>query len=75
MPVTRKVVILGDSMVGKSNLAIRFARDEWAADTAPNFGAAFLVTVGVYGFATAAMLVPAIAEFDVTTGRTTAQDL
>ena len=41
MPVTRKVVILGDSMVGKSNLAIRFARDEWAADTAPNFGAAF----------------------------------
>ncbi|MAT70747.1 MAG: hypothetical protein CMJ58_14625 [Planctomycetaceae bacterium] len=39
------------------------------------FGAAFLVTVGVYGFATAAMLVPAIAEFDVTTGRTTAHDL
>ena len=41
MPVTRKVVILGDSMVGKSNLALRFARDEWAEDTPPNFGAAF----------------------------------
>lgn len=40
-----------------------------------NFGAAFLVTSGVYGFATAAMLIPAIAEFDVTTGRTTAHDL
>jgi len=30
-----------------------------------------LVTVLAYGFATAAMLVPAIAEFDVATGRTT----
>ncbi len=32
----------------------------------------FLVSVGTYGFATAAMLVPAVSEFDVATGRTTA---
>jgi hypothetical protein len=31
----------------------------------------FLVTVLTYGFATAAMLLPAIFEFDVATGRTT----
>lgn len=31
----------------------------------------FLVTAGAYGFTTAAMLVPAIYEFDVATGRTT----
>ncbi len=30
-----------------------------------------LVTAGTYGFATAAMLIPAIYEFDVATGRTT----
>jgi hypothetical protein len=30
----------------------------------------FLVTVATYGFATAAMLIPAIFEFDVATGRT-----
>jgi ABC-type transport system involved in multi-copper enzyme maturation permease subunit len=34
----------------------------------------FLVTVATYGFATAAMLVPAIFEFDVATGRTTVGD-
>jgi hypothetical protein len=33
--------------------------------------AVFLVTVAAYGFITAAMLVPAIYEFDVATGRTT----
>ena len=33
--------------------------------------AVFLVTVAAYGFATAAMLIPAIYEFDVATGRTT----
>jgi ABC-type transport system involved in multi-copper enzyme maturation permease subunit len=33
--------------------------------------AVFLVTVAAYGFTTAAMLVPAIYEFDVATGRTT----
>ncbi len=38
------------------------------------YGSAFLVAAGMYGFATAAMLVPAIAEFDVATGRTSAQD-
>ena len=32
----------------------------------------FLVTAAAYGFATAAMLVPAVYEFDVATGRTTA---
>ena len=31
----------------------------------------FLVTIGAYGFTTAAMLIPAIYEFDVATGRTT----
>ena len=31
-----------------------------------------LVLVSAYGFATAAMLMPAIYEFDVATGRTTA---
>jgi ABC-type transport system involved in multi-copper enzyme maturation permease subunit len=34
----------------------------------------FLVTTAVYGFMTAAMLVPAICEFDVATGRTTLDD-
>jgi ABC-type transport system involved in multi-copper enzyme maturation permease subunit len=34
----------------------------------------FLVVVATYGFATAAMLVPAIYEFDVATGRTTPGD-
>ena len=34
--------------------------------------AVFLVAAGAYGFMTAAMLVPAIYEFDVATGRTTA---
>jgi ABC-type transport system involved in multi-copper enzyme maturation permease subunit len=34
----------------------------------------FLVIVGTYGFATLAMLVPAIYEFDVATGRTTAEE-
>ncbi len=34
----------------------------------------FLVTIVTYGFATAAMLVPAIFEFDVATGRTTPGD-
>ena len=33
--------------------------------------AALLAVVGAYGFATAALLVPAIFEFDVATGRTT----
>ena len=41
MPVKRKLVILGECMVGKSNLAIRFARDRFDPDTQPNFGAAF----------------------------------
>ena len=31
----------------------------------------FLVTAAAYGFTTAAMLIPAIYEFDVATGRTT----
>ncbi|HYO26591.1 MAG TPA: hypothetical protein VEQ85_16740 [Lacipirellulaceae bacterium] len=40
-----------------------------------NYGAAALVTVVMYGFTTAAMLIPALFEFDVATGRTTARDL
>ncbi len=39
-----------------------------------HFGTVFLLTVCTYGFATAAMLVPAIYVFDVATGRTTAQE-
>jgi hypothetical protein len=35
------------------------------------YGAMFLVTALTYGWATAAMLVPALYEFDVATGRTT----
>lgn len=36
--------------------------------------AVFLVTLVAYGFTTAAMLVPAICEFDIATGRTTADE-
>ncbi len=39
-----------------------------------SFGAAFVVVIATYGFATAAMLVPAVDEFDVATGRTTTHD-
>jgi hypothetical protein len=39
-----------------------------------HFGTVFLVTVLTYGFATAAMLVPAIYVFDVATGRTTVHE-
>lgn len=39
-----------------------------------NHSGVFLATVGACGFFTAAMLVPALAEFDVATGRTTARD-
>ena len=39
-----------------------------------SYGAAFLFAVATYGFATATMLVPAVDEFDVATGRTTSQD-
>ncbi|MEX1223178.1 MAG: ABC transporter permease subunit [Pirellulales bacterium] len=35
-----------------------------------NYGFAFMVTVATYSFATVAMLVPAIGEFDVASGRT-----
>ncbi len=34
----------------------------------------FLVVVFTYGFTTAAMLIPAVYEFDVATGRTTSED-
>jgi ABC-type transport system involved in multi-copper enzyme maturation permease subunit len=40
-----------------------------------SYGAAALVTIAMYGFATAAMLIPAVYEFDVATGRTTAKDI
>lgn len=42
----------------------------WLGDTL----GPFLVIAGTYGFTTAAMLVPAIFEFDVATGRTTLGD-
>ena len=37
-----------------------------------DFLAAFLVSVGVYGFALLAMLVPAVGDFDIALGRTSA---
>lgn len=40
-----------------------------------SYGAAALVTILMYGFATATLLIPAIFEFDVATGRTTARDV
>ncbi len=36
--------------------------------------AVFLVVCATYGFATAAMLVPALFEFDVATGRASSDD-
>ena len=39
-----------------------------------NFGTVFLVTAATYGFATWAMLVPAIYVFDVATARSSAQE-
>lgn len=39
-----------------------------------HYTAAFLVAIATYGFATATMLVPAVDEFDVATGRTTSQE-
>ncbi len=38
------------------------------------YGLVFLVTVATYGFATIAMLKPALAEFDIATGRSVARD-
>ncbi|HEX6962876.1 MAG TPA: hypothetical protein VF175_13485 [Lacipirellula sp.] len=40
-----------------------------------SYGAAAMVTVMMYAFATASMLIPAVYEFDVATGRTTAKDI
>lgn len=37
-----------------------------------DFGAAFLVSLGVYAFALLAMLIPAVSEFDIALGRTNA---
>lgn len=39
-----------------------------------NYDWVFAATVATFGFATTAMLVPALSEFDVATGRTTARD-
>jgi ABC-type transport system involved in multi-copper enzyme maturation permease subunit len=39
-----------------------------------DYGTLFIITVLTYGFATAAMLVPAVAEFDVATGRTVGRE-
>lgn len=38
------------------------------------YGAVFAATIATFGFATMAMLIPALSEFDVATGRTTAND-
>src|SRR5262245_9072798 len=59
------------SAIGWASLALPFAT--FFAIT--NFlidhvGAAFVVTAGTYGFTTAAMLVPALYEFDIAMGRT-----
>jgi hypothetical protein len=39
-----------------------------------HFGTVFIVTVATYGFATAAMLVPALAMFDVALSTAPAQE-
>ena len=39
-----------------------------------NYGAVFLLVAATYGFATWAMLVPAIDVFDVATNRVTSQE-
>jgi ABC-type Na+ efflux pump permease subunit len=39
-----------------------------------DYGTVFLVTTVTYGFATAAMLVPAVSEFDIATGRTVSRE-
>ena len=39
-----------------------------------NYGLVFVVSAVIYGFATWAMLLPAISEFDVATGRRSAQE-
>lgn len=39
-----------------------------------SYDVVFVVTAATYGFATAAMLVPMVSEFDVATGRTTTHD-
>ncbi len=39
-----------------------------------HYGTVFMMTVMTFGFATTAMLVPALAEFDVATGRTSARE-
>jgi hypothetical protein len=40
-----------------------------------NFGAAAMIVVLAYGYGTATLLIPALHEFDVATGRTAARDL
>ena len=37
-----------------------------------DFMAAFLFSIGVYGFALLAMLIPAVSDFDIALGRTSA---
>jgi hypothetical protein len=39
-----------------------------------NYGLVFIVTAVVYGFATWAMLLPAISNFDIATGRASSHD-
>ncbi len=58
--------------IGVASFACPFATFYAIASFWMNYTlAVFLVTAAAYGFTTAAMLVPAIYEFDVATGRTT----
>jgi hypothetical protein len=59
------------SAIGWASLALPFATffaiTNFLVD---HVAAAFLVTAATYGFTTAAMLVPALNEFDIAMGRT-----
>jgi GTPase SAR1 family protein len=42
---TFKILIVGNSSVGKTSLLLRFVRDQWKADTQPTLGVDFLTKV------------------------------
>lgn len=43
--IDAKIVLLGDTGVGKTSLALRFVQDAFSSRTAPTVGASFLTKV------------------------------
>ena len=41
-PISVKLVLLGNSNVGKSSIVLRYTKNEFKSDSAPTIGAAFL---------------------------------